>query len=284
MDSSEIANIHTLHKTLPATVKPSVHDPIDEQAQRQTEAKMINSWGYPLEDGGQMYEQIHTPSLQSELEEVEQFMRNRKSVEDAAVVLRDGPDAEIVGFVSLSKRAVESELDGLGQSGDEYGTQHVRLWETIFDDSVYAAIENNVQPDTIGRDFTGWVSTYDGSPLNKGEMNEWLDDTIETILACSSGHPLSVLELGTGSGMVLFGIAKYLKSYLGLELSQTAVEFVAGAVGSVPDLANKVQMYQGTATDLHLLGSASPNFVVINSVTQYFPSRDYLFEVVEGLI
>ena len=83
--------------------------------------------------------------------------------------------------------------------------------------------------------------------------------------------------------MVLFSIATKLTSYIGLEPSQTAVEFVAETVRTVPDLANKVHVYQGTATDLHLLGSPSPNIVIINSVAQYFPSCGYLSEVIEGL-
>ena len=52
-------------------------------------------------------------------------MRNQDSVEDAAVLLRDGPDAGIVGFVKLYKRAIKSEVDGLSRSGDKYGTQYV---------------------------------------------------------------------------------------------------------------------------------------------------------------
>lgn len=50
-------------------------------------------------------------------------------------------------------------------------------------------------------------------------MNEWLKDTIKTLLGCSSSHSLNALELGTGSVLVLFGIAESLQCYLGLELS-----------------------------------------------------------------
>ena len=66
----------------------------------------MSSWAYPLEDGDQMDEQFHTLDGQYGLEEVEQFMRNQIVVEDAAVLLRDGPDAGIVGFVKLYKRAI----------------------------------------------------------------------------------------------------------------------------------------------------------------------------------
>lgn len=244
----------------------------------------MNTWEDPLEDGGPVDKQVQNPSEQIDLEQVEQLVRSHESVEDAAVVLRDGPDAEVIGFVTLHERAIEIQVDRLGQSGDEYETQQVQLWETVFDRSVYNAIDDNVQPEAIGRDFTGWVSAYDGSPLDKVEMNEWLDDTIETILTCDGGHSLNVLELGTGSGMILFSIVKSLGSYLGLELSRTAVEFVTTTARSIPELANKVHVYQGTATDLHLLESASPDVVVINSVAQYFPSRNYLYEVIEGIL
>jgi len=266
------------------TVELCVHGPVNEQAQWQTEAKTVNSQEDPLEYGATMDEQIQNPSGQIDLEEVEQLMRNHESVEDAAVVLRGCPNAEVAGFVTLHKRAIENQVESLRQSGNEFETQQIQLWESVFDRGVYTAIDSSVQPEAIGRDFTGWVSAHDGSPLDKGEMNEWLDDTIETILTCDSGHSLDVLELGTGSGMVLFSIAKNLHSYLGLEISRTAVEFVTATARSIPELADKVHVYQGTATDLHLLGPASPDVVMINSVAQYFPSRDYLSEVVEGIL
>lgn len=227
---------------------------------------------------------VQVSSGRADLNQVEQLMRSHESVENVALVPRNGPDEEIVGFVTLHQGAIQDQVESRRRSGDEFESEQVQLWESVFDRGVYTAIDDSVPPEAIGRDFTGWISAYDGSPLDKGEMNEWLDDTIETILACNSGSPLDVLELGTGSGMVLFSIAKKLTSYLGLELSQTAVEFVAGTASSIPELANKVHMYQGTATDLHLLGSESPNIAVINSVAQYFPSLDYLSEVVEGLL
>ncbi|KAK5987982.1 Nonribosomal peptide synthetase dtxS1 [Cladobotryum mycophilum] len=244
---------------------------------------MVNTWKDQLEYEEQMDEQIQTPSRQIDLEQVEQLMRNHESVEDAAAVLRDGPDAEIVGFVTLHKHAVDSQVESLGKSGNEYETQQVQLWETVFDRGIYTSIDS-VQTAAIGRDFTGWVSAYNGSPLDQGEMNEWLDDTIKTILSCHGSDSLNVLELGTGSGMILFSIAKSLRSYVGLELSQTAVDFVAAKARSISELANKVQVHQGSATDFHLLGSVSPDIVVINSVAQYFPSQDYLYEVVKGIL
>lgn len=237
-----------------------------------------------LEHGGEEDKEIQIPGESTDLEEVEQLMRGHNSVRDAALVFRDGPDSEVIGFVTLHEGAVEQQIETLQRSGDESETQQVQLWESVFDRGIYTSIDRKLQPESIGRDFTGWVSAYDGSALDKVDMNEWLDDTIATVLSCHSGGALNVLELGTGSGMLLFSLARRLHSYFGLEISRAAVEFVTTTARSIPEIANKVQVYQGSATDFHLLGSFSPNVVVINSVAQYFPSRDYLAEVVEGIL
>ncbi|KAK1914068.1 hypothetical protein P3342_007314 [Pyrenophora teres f. teres] len=47
--------------------------------------------------------------------------------------------------------------------------------------------------ENIGRDFVGWTSMYDGSDIDKAEMNEWLDDTIATML--NGQRPGNVLEI-----------------------------------------------------------------------------------------
>ena len=166
-----------------------------------------------------------------------------------------------MGFITLHSHAVESLVGSQQQPGDERGTQQIQL---VFDRGTYTGISKDIHPGNIGRDFTGWVSAYNGRPLDQVEMNEWLDNIIETVLNCDSSHSLDVLELGTGSGMILFSIAKNLHYYLGL----TAVDFVTATARSTPELASKVQVHQGTATDFHFLGSCSPKVVVISSVAQ----------------
>ncbi|KAF4876634.1 Nonribosomal peptide synthetase dtxS1 [Colletotrichum siamense] len=217
---------------------------------------------------------------------IEQLLRSHDSVKDAAVlsVQKYGEDM-LVGFVTLHDQALENQIRTLGQSGDEFEAEQVQLWESVFDRRVYATIDDEARRETVGRDFTGWISAYDGSLLDKTDMNEWLDDTIEMMVTHSiRDRPANVVELGTGSGMILFSLARHLRSYHGLEPSRKAVDFVSATAQSIPELADKVHVYEGTATDFHLLGSPSPDLVVINSVAQYFPSQAYLLEVVEGIL
>ena len=70
----------------------------------------------------------------------------------------------------------------------------------------------------------GWTSMYDGSDIDKGQMDEWLDDTIESML--SGSQPGYILEIVTGSGMMLFNLTQRLQIYVGLEPSRRAVDFI----------------------------------------------------------
>ncbi|KAH7086119.1 nonribosomal peptide synthetase 3 [Paraphoma chrysanthemicola] len=215
-----------------------------------------------------------------ELGEVEHVLRSHKSVREAVVVVQqhnENEAARLAAFVSAFEG--DEVVDRLPSGNDEL--QHVDTWENQFDSKVYMPI-SDVRPETIGRDFIGWTSMYDGSAIDKVEMNEWLDETIDTML---NGHPPGkILEIGTGTGMVLFNLGDGLESYVGLDPSRKAVEFVSDTARSMPALAEKVRIYKATAAEIDRLPLVDASLVVINSVAQYFPSLEYLFKTVRQLL
>ncbi|KGO74908.1 hypothetical protein PITC_031460 [Penicillium italicum] len=222
-----------------------------------------------------------SPNGSIDVARIENTLHNHKDVKDAVVVVRDSPEPSVVGFVTLGKPESKEPMNAAALPGSKEETRQVRLWQSVFDRGIYTAFDKT---EPVGRDFTGWVSAYNGVPLDIGEMNEWLDDTIATIVDSHGNQSLDVLELGTGSGMILFNLPKSLGSYHGLDPAKKAVEFVNTTAKSFPHLDSKVHIYLGTATDFHLLQSASPNIAIINSVSQYFPSPAYLTKVVKGLL
>jgi SAM-dependent methyltransferase len=117
-------------------------------------------------------------------------------------------------------------------------------------------------------------------------MNEWLDDTINTITTMLNNRkPGSVLEIGSGTGMILFNLGDGLQSYVGLDPSRKAVEFVAEAAKTMPAIAGKIRLHKATAVDVGRLEQpVAADLVVLNSVVQYFPSQEYLFKVIEELL
>ncbi|OSS43873.1 hypothetical protein B5807_11703 [Epicoccum nigrum] len=245
-----------------------------------------------LEFFGRMDGQVKIRGQRVELGEIEHVLRNHSSVRDAVTVLHqhDGDEVRLASFVTIDKGAAAVDKqpddgdgnDSSGGSGGKDESQHVGTWEEKFDNDIYSPV-SNVQKERVGRDFIGWTSMYDGSEIDKAEMNEWLDDTLSTML--NGGKPGSVLEIGSGTGMILFNLGDGLQSYVGLDPSRKAVEFVTEAAKTMPAMAGKIRLHKATAEDMSRLEQpVAAELVVLNSVVQYFPSQEYLFKVIEELL
>ncbi|UKZ48294.1 NRPS [Trichoderma virens] len=231
-----------------------------------------------IEFFGRVDGQVKIRGHRVELGEIEHALRAYDAVNDAAVVLKQDElqEPQLLAFVAPNENIDPTQ-------GHDMGTNdHVKSWEDLFNTGTYEAVDQ-VEVAKIGRDFIGWSSNYDGSSIGSGEMNEWLDETITAIK--NSGQPLRVLEVGTGTGMILFNLPNGLIQYTGLEPSERAVEFVLRSVQSIPALSHKVCLYKGTAADIaNLPTTAAPNLAIINSVAQYFPSQEYLLHVIGNIL
>jgi amino acid adenylation domain-containing protein len=227
-----------------------------------------------IEFFGRMDRQTKIRGHRVELSEIEQALLDHQETSDAAVVICGEPDseAEVVGFVTLQN-------DGLME---REAVDQINGWAAHYEEIIYPSIKS-IDSEKFGRDFVGWTSMFNGQPIPQAEMEEWLEDTIATILNESQdlGH---ILELGSGTGMMLFNLGQNFKSYLGIEPSQSAVRFVMGAVEKIPAIRGKVDIRVGTALDASRIEGVHPELVIVNSVVQHFPSMAYLEEVVESII
>ena len=156
------------------------------------------------------------------------------------------------------------------ESGEQ--SEQVSQWSELFDD-LYGQEAAGSDPTF---NIVGWNSSYTDQPLPAAEMEEWLDDTIGRIAGLD---PRRVLEIGCGTGMILFRIAPGCELYTGTDVSGQAVDYVASQVGRL-GLESRVQLLKGSVERLDNLAADSYDTVIVNSVAQYFPSADYLAEVV----
>jgi len=161
------------------------------------------------------------------------------------------------------------------ESGEQ--AEQVSQWGEIFDD-IYR--EESAEADPTFN-IIGWNSTYTGLPLPAGEMEEWLDDTIRGITEL---EPRRTLEIGCGTGMILFRIAPRCELYTGIDFSGRALRYIESQLGRVGLSDGRVRLLRKSAHELHGFAADSFDTVVVNSVAQYFPSADYLAEVVERAV
>ncbi|KAL3488325.1 putative nonribosomal peptide synthase [Aspergillus germanicus] len=223
-----------------------------------------------LEYFGRRDDQVKIRGNRVEMGEIEYALLSHRAVRSAAAVVSGkGADGDLAAFVVL--HPIHDAVAA---------TERVDAWKNVFDTQAYDSF--TLQPDRLGRDFVGWLSMYDGCSIDLGAMEEWLDDTLRTLL--NGQDPGKVLEIGTGSGMILFNIATGLDEYVGIELVPNLARMVEQVANADERLAGKVKVHTGVADRIEdfILGFM-PNLVIVNSVAQYFPSAGYLLEIIDKL-
>ncbi|WP_438860845.1 amino acid adenylation domain-containing protein [Amycolatopsis solani] len=205
---------------------------------------------------GRADDQVKIRGYRIELGEVESVLAEHPRVGQSVVVADDG---RLIAYA-----VPVPDRDQAAEQG------HVDEWHDVHEEMLAGSrgIEEN---------FAGWNSSYDGSELPLAEMREWHAATIERI---RSLRPKRVLEIGVGSGLILSRIAPDAEAYWGVDLSESAIENVRREVAAT-SFAGRVHLAARPAHDLGELPDEPFDTVIVNSVAQYFPSADYLAEVVK---
>ncbi|QZH61159.1 non-ribosomal peptide synthase/polyketide synthase [Mycolicibacterium farcinogenes] len=152
----------------------------------------------------------------------------------------------------------------------------VDQWQHIYDELYDADLET---PD-YGSDFRGWNSSYTGDPIPLEQMREWRSAAVDRILALQPRH---VLEIGVGSGLMLSQVAPACEEYWGTDFSAATIAKLKAAVaGELWGARVRLQAQPAHVTD----GLPPGRFdtIVVNSVIQYFPSAEYLAEVIDKAV
>ncbi|MFD9390009.1 amino acid adenylation domain-containing protein, partial [Streptomyces sp. NPDC060000] len=215
---------------------------------------------------GRLDHQIKIRGQRIEPAEIEAALTGHPAVDQALVTTAPGTDGtpELVAY--LNKRDLPA------QSAESEGTQ-VGRWGEVFD-QIYRAGDQQTEDPTF--DISGWISSYTGRPLGADEMREWVDSITGRVLALPHRR---VLEIGCGTGLLLFRIAPHTDYYCGTDVSEVAVRDLTAKLPLLPSGSGEVELLQRSAEQFDGVPDAAFDLVLINSVAQYFPNADYLAEV-----
>src|SRR5581483_9169848 len=108
-------------------------------------------------------------------------------------------------------------------------------------------------------------------------MREWVESAVTRILALK---PSNALELGCGTGLLLFRVAPHCRQYLGCDFSGRALNYLREQLQK-HDLPQAL-LLQKSADDWDSVAPESLDTIILNSVAQYFPDIGYLVRVLEG--
>ena len=221
-----------------------------------------------LEFLGRIDQQVKVRGFRVEPGEVEAVLTGHPAVREAVVTVRGerGADPRLVAYVTLDPDGLASELP------ERLEAEQIADWQAVYDDDVYEELADPTF------NASGWTSSYTRTPIPEEEMREWLDGTVGRIL---DRRPRRVLEIGCGTGLVLFRVAPHCERYLGTDFSHVALDYVREVLqrrGEIPDL--ELRQAEADAS----LGGETFDAVVLNSVVQYFPSLSYLSKVLAGAV
>jgi natural product biosynthesis luciferase-like monooxygenase protein len=232
-----------------------VPDPFGNSDSRLYRTGDLGQW---LSDGtlaylGRLDHQVKIRGHRIEPGEIEAVLNRHPSVRQSAVVAR--PDAtgaqQLVAYIVAPTDLAQAPT-----------TAH---WEMIWDETYQHG---------GGSETAGWKSSYTGDLIPEAQMREWIECTTERVRTLV---PRRVLEIGCGTGMILFRIAPGCELYHGIDLSASALARVR-AEADQRGLTGVV-LEQRAADALAALEGGPFDTIIINSVVQYFPSVEYLMNV-----
>jgi amino acid adenylation domain-containing protein/non-ribosomal peptide synthase protein (TIGR01720 family) len=235
-----------------------------------------------LEFLGRLDHQVKIRGVRIELGEIEAALLAHPAVRGAVAVALEG-DAGPRGDKRLAAYVVPN-LEAGGEIEEEAPAVQVARWQEVYD-AVYSRTDRTdpSYPSDSTLDLAGWISSYTGEPIPAAEMRTWVESTVERIVTSGLPEGARVLEIGCGTGMLLFRIAPRCSVYQATDLSAVSLGTIQGRLAT-RGLSQVVTLEQRAADDWTGIPPGSFDAVIVNSVTQHFPGAGYLRRVVEGAV
>nr|WP_042178674.1 non-ribosomal peptide synthetase [Kibdelosporangium sp. MJ126-NF4]CTQ99022.1 Non-ribosomal peptide synthetase [Kibdelosporangium sp. MJ126-NF4] len=224
-----------------------------------------------LEFLGRLDQQVKIRGQRVEPGEAEVLLRAHPRVADALVLA----DRDLDGEVQLIAY-VKPVLGSVAGAGE-----HVSRWTAVFDENYTDPGQETEAAEDPTFDIAGWTSSYTGEPIPAEQMRDWVDGTVGRVLGLPHED---VLEIGCGTGLLLFRIAPHTRSYRGTDVSAVPLRKLAARLPCLGHDADRVTLREAAADDFDGIGDASVDLVLLNSVAQYFPSADYLISVLDQAV
>jgi len=226
---------------------------------------------------GRLDHQVKIRGYRIELGEIETLISEHDAVHESIVLASE----DIKGDKRLVAYIVAEQLGNVDDIKsdvlNEHSQQQVTQWQQVYEQTY---VERAVGTKAT-RNFISWNSSYNEIAIPLNEMNEWLDTTVTRIL---SKDPGDVLEIGCGTGLILFQVAPHSTSYHASDFSQQALNYIESNLTELDLDIDSIKFTQAMADDIQLFDNKHYDTIILNSVIQYFPDSQYFNKVIKQAV
>jgi amino acid adenylation domain-containing protein len=221
-----------------------------------------------LEYIGRIDDQIKLRGFRIELKEIENALAEMEVIKEAKVMLyphqtQSTTMNKIIAYL-IPANNIHSKINS---------SEILYKWQQLYD-QVYS--QDSSTPHFFFN-TTGWKSSYTLENFSEEEMLEWRNATLDRI---QSLNPKRILEIGCGTGLLLFSLVENCEKYTAIDSSITSLNFIKQQLYHLGG-GEKVSLKHGMAHQILEAESALYDTIIINSVVQYFPDADYLWLVLQ---
>lgn len=221
---------------------------------------------------GRKDNQIKIRGFRVELGEIETVLRQHPAVQQGVVLLReDKPDEKQLTAYLVRN----SQYSSIGAETDSDDTL-VEQWQQVYEETYTQ--KSGGEKETFNT--IGWNSSYTGQPIPELEMRQWVGSALERI---RSLKPERVIELGCGTGLLIYPLAPQCREYFGTDFSREVIHYLEQRQQTDRALP-QLKLAQRTADNFEGIAPQSYDTLILNGVAQHFPSMDYFLRVIEKSI
>lgn len=220
---------------------------------------------------GRVDDQIKLRGFRIELGEIENVICDYGWIREAAVLAREDQPGERRLVAYLRPSLVDNSIDN----------QRLQEWQNLFQTTYDDAKEAN--PEEPGFNIAGWGSSYTGEAIPADDMREWVERTVSDIQKLIDKNTKNILEIGCGTGLLFNRLMDHDVHYHGTDISEAAIDYVS-QLAIQNGQQRRCRFNCQPADNFNHLDEGQYDLIIINSVVQYFPSIQYLHDVLSGLV
>jgi natural product biosynthesis luciferase-like monooxygenase protein/amino acid adenylation domain-containing protein/non-ribosomal peptide synthase protein (TIGR01720 family) len=149
---------------------------------------------------------------------------------------------------------------------------YLESWHTVYE-NLYTGLHKNNSDEK----YIGWKSSYTSKSIPTEEMDEWVGLTLSRIERLNARR---ILEIGVGTGLLAKNLLGKCDLYVGLDYSTQVINYLQNTLGKKHE---NLHLFCLPAQEVKQVPFSDFDLVIINSVSQYFPSIDDMVDIINSV-